>query len=206
MPSSHAESDAGSTERLALFPLPSVLLPGATIPLHIFEERYRALIADALEGDRRFGLLYHDWDRQGPFMNSPGHVGCVARIREHEMLDDGRSLVLIEGVARFTIVEGLEQERLYFEAIVGAYRDRRGPPDPDLHVRRERSLRLFHAVVASLEEAPERLPTLSVERELSFSLAQTIAVDPSWHHQLLELRDERERLDRVDVVMRAALG
>ena len=81
--------------RLPLFPLPVVLLPGAVMPLHIFEQRYRDMVADVLGQDRRFGLIYHDWDDHGPFLAESGQVGCVAAIREHEQLEDGRYLLIL---------------------------------------------------------------------------------------------------------------
>jgi ATP-dependent Lon protease len=90
-------------QRLPLFPLPIVLFPGTLIPLHIFEPRYRDMVADVLETDRRFGLIYHDPDRQGPFLSEEGRVGTVARIRRHQPLPDGRSLILVRGLERFRI-------------------------------------------------------------------------------------------------------
>ena len=66
---------------LGLFPLDLVVLPGETFPLHIFEPRYRDLVRDCLESDSAFGLVYHDWDRQGPFLCEEGRIGCVARIQ-----------------------------------------------------------------------------------------------------------------------------
>ena len=191
--------------RLPLFPLPVVLLPGAAMPLHIFEPRYRDLVRDCLESDSGFGLVYHDWDRQGPFLCEEGRVGCVARIEEHQGLDDGRSLIVIRGRERFRIVDGIESESAYFEALVTPYRDATELPEDALAMRRLASIRLFHAVVATLREHPEKLPELEPDQETSFLLAQTIGVDPSWHQQLLELRDEPARLEELDRVFRAAL-
>ena len=190
--------------RLALFPLPVVLLPGASMPLHIFEPRYRDMIRDCLGSDRRFGLVYHDSDRQGPFLGEEGRIGCVAEIREHQSLSDGRSLIVARGIERFRIIDGIESGATYYEGLVTPYRDT-GTPDPLLESRRRASIRLFHEVVASLDEEPERLPDLAADQETSFLLAQTIGVDPSWHQKLLELRDEPARLEELDRVFRAAL-
>lgn len=192
--------------RLPLFPLPLVLLPGAPMPLHIFEPRYREMLSDCLEGDGRFGLVYHDWDRQGPFLCEEGRVGCVAEIKKHETLEDGRSLILVEGSERFRISDGIESESSYFEGLVTPFFDDAVVPANELAVRRRESIELFESVVASLPEAPERLPTLEPEKEVSFVLAQTIQVDPSWHQHLLELQDEGARLAIVDRIFRAALS
>lgn len=191
--------------RLPLFPLPTVLLPGMFMPLHIFEPRYRQMVSDCLVGDGRFGLVYHDWDEQGPFLSEPGRVGCVAEIGEHQYLEDGRSLIVAEGVERFRIVDGIESDTLYFEGLVARHPDTTVMRGEELAQRRRESIALFHSVVASLSERPEALPDLDADRELSFLLAQTIQVDPAWHQRLLELTDEGSRLARVDRVLRAVL-
>ena len=81
--------------RIPLFPLPMVLFPGTLVPLHIFEPRYREMVRDVMEGEKRFGLLYHDPDESGPFMNEEGQLGTVAEIRRHQPLPDGRSMLLV---------------------------------------------------------------------------------------------------------------
>ena len=67
--------------RLPLFPLDVVLFPGELLPLHIFEPRYRRMVARCLETDHRFGLIYHDSDRLGPFLMEEGRVGALGRDR-----------------------------------------------------------------------------------------------------------------------------
>ena len=189
--------------RLPLFPLPTVLLPGALMPLHIFEPRYRDMVRDCLEGDHRFGMIYHDWDEQGPFLSEAGRIGCVGEIREHQMLEDRRSLLVIQGVERFRIEDGIESEALYFEGLVTPYPDTTVMRGEELRGRRRESIRLFHRVVASLSERPDALPELEPDEETSFLLAQTIQADARWHQRLLELRDEGSRLARVDRILRA---
>ena len=198
--------DLGLRYRLSLFPLPVVLLPGAHMPLHIFEQRYRDMVRDAVESDGRFGMVHHDWDEQGPFLSEEGRIGCVARIEERQALEDGRSLLIVEGVERFMINDGIESEALYFEGLVTPYRDEAIGDAEALSRRRRSSVELFQSLIASLPEAPEQLPDFESTKEVSFLLAQTIQVDPVWHQGLLELRDEAERLTRIDEVFRAALG
>jgi Lon protease-like protein len=189
--------------RIPLFPLPVVLFPTAAMPLHIFEARYRRMVARCLEFDRRFGLVYHDADRQGPFLFEEDRVGCVAEIESFQPLPEGRSLLLARGVERFRIVDGIESEEPYYEALVSPYPDRE--PAPDLETRRRSSLELFRAVVEQLPEEPERLPELDAAAELSFPLVRTIEVEAPWQQSFLELQDEAERLDQLDRVFRAAL-
>ena len=104
-------------EMLPVFPLTGVmLLPGTVLPLHIFEPRYRAMIEDALERDRIFGMIQPfapQSDNRGP---QPGaenvapdlyKVGCAGYIEKWEKLDDGRFFVQLKGVNRFRFDEEL---------------------------------------------------------------------------------------------------
>jgi Lon protease-like protein len=196
-------SEPARKYRIPLFPLPVVLFPTAAMPLHIFEPRYRRMVGRCLEFDRRFGLVYHDADLQGPFLFEEDRVGCVAEIESFQPLPDGRSLLLARGVERFRIVDGIESEEPYYEALVSPYPDRE--PAPGLEARRRSSLELFRAVVEQLPEEPERLPELDAGGELSFPLVRTIEVEAPWQQSFLELQDEAERLDQLDRVFRAAL-
>ena len=87
---------------LPLFPLPVVLFPGVPLPLHIFEPRYRTMLADCMEGDRRFGILYRP-DEAGELALEPGHVGCVAHVESTQPLPDGRSNIIVTGEERFEL-------------------------------------------------------------------------------------------------------
>src|SRR2546422_5062931 len=90
---------------LPIFPLPIVLFPGAPQPLHVFEPRYRQLLADCLAADRRFGIAYVPAERDAGVepLPRPGDVGCVAVIRNTQGLPDGRSNVLTVGERRFVL-------------------------------------------------------------------------------------------------------
>ena len=192
--------------RLPLFPLPTVLLPGAVMPLHIFEERYQHMVRDALESDRRFGIIYHDWDDHGPFLGEPGTIGCVATIDQYQPLEDGRSLLAVRGDPRFQVTGEVVQSSLYYEADVEAVEDTTVMSGDELRFRRRESIRLFHEVVDSLTERPLQLPDLSETDEVSYLLAQAIQMKPTWHQRLLELTDEGSRLERIDQVLRRALA
>ncbi len=197
------QTDPGARFRIPLFPLPVVLFPTAAMPLHVFEPRYRRMVARCLEFDRRFGLVYHDPDEEGPFLMEPGRVGCVAEIEEFRPLPDGRSLLLARGIERFSIEDGIESGEPYYEALASPYRDVVGPGD--LADRRQRSLELFEAVVERLPEEPESLPLLDPDEEISFPLARTIQVTPVWQQAFLELRHEADRLSELNRIFRAAL-
>ena len=92
--------------RLAIFPLPgAIVFPGLQLPLHIFEPRYRALVADALVKDRRIAMIQPQGASEGAPLFA---IGCVGRIDEVETLDDGRYNVVLEGEARFRLLRELE--------------------------------------------------------------------------------------------------
>ena len=188
--------------RLPLFPLPTVLLPGAPIPLHIFEPRYRQMVARCVEGDGEFGLVYHDPDREGPFHPDEARVGTVARILKYEPLPDGRSMIFCRGEERFVIREAVEGGAPYYEAVVVPYEDASGSASGE---RRQESIALFHQVLRDAVEAPGPPPSVDPERETAFRIAQAIRIDPAWQQRLLETRSESERLDQLDSLLRSVL-
>lgn len=92
--------------RLSVFPLAGALLfPRMHLPLHIFEPRYRAMISDALARDRRIGMIQPRDASEPPALFD---VGCVGRIAEVEALPDGRFDIVLEGLARFTVMRELD--------------------------------------------------------------------------------------------------
>lgn len=94
------------TRRIPLFPLPGVvLLPGTLLPLHVFEARYRAMVADALAGDRTIGMamIKPGWERgeEPPEIHA---VGGAGEIIESERLEDGRYNILLEARFRYRVL------------------------------------------------------------------------------------------------------
>jgi Lon protease-like protein len=89
---------------LPLFPLNSVLCPGIALPLHIFEDRYRAMIRDCLETSSPFGVVLIGEGREaGPGAISFTGIGTIAEIRDAARFDDGRYDLLVVGTRRFEI-------------------------------------------------------------------------------------------------------
>lgn len=94
------------TKRLSVFPLAGALLfPGMHLPLHVFEQRYRALINDAMARDRQIGMIQPKEAGNHPALFD---IGCLGKIIDIEALDDGRFNVVLEGVARFRIIEEID--------------------------------------------------------------------------------------------------
>lgn len=91
--------------RLSVFPLAGALLfPRMQLPLHIFEPRYRAMVSDALARDRRIGMIQPRDSADPPALFD---IGCVGRIADVEALPDGRFDIVLEGLARFTVLREL---------------------------------------------------------------------------------------------------
>lgn len=92
--------------RISIFPLAGALLfPGMHLPLHVFEERYRALINDAMARDRQIGMIQPKTTGDVPELFT---VGSLGKIIDIEAMDDGRFNVVLEGVSRFRVIEEID--------------------------------------------------------------------------------------------------
>ncbi|HTG34222.1 MAG TPA: LON peptidase substrate-binding domain-containing protein [Thermoanaerobaculia bacterium] len=116
-------------EIIPVFPLTgSLLLPGNLLPLNIFEPRYRNMVADALEGGQYIGMVQpltprqDNWvkNAEDPDPDNPEiyRIGCLGRIEECELQDDGRYLIILRGLSRFRIREELSRPRGYRRVLV----------------------------------------------------------------------------------------
>jgi Lon protease-like protein len=104
-----------------LFPLPNVVLfPRVTLPLHIFEPRYRAMTADALAGDNllTMTLLKPGWEDQYEARPPLYPIGCVGKIIADQKLEDGRYNLLLRGISRVRIIEEVRLDQIYRSARV----------------------------------------------------------------------------------------
>ena len=97
--------------RVPIFPLAGALLfPRAQLPLHIFEPRYRAMVRDAIEGDRLIGLIQ---PRETGEFTALFEIGCLGRIVGFEELEDGRFNIVLEGLSRFRNAGEVAADTLY---------------------------------------------------------------------------------------------
>ena len=118
------------SDLLPIFPLPNVVLfPNVFLPLHIFEPRYREMVADALKSDRLIGMVLLRPGWQGDYEGRPAvyPIGCSGVITHVDQLADGRYNIVLRGVQRFRILE--EDDRLVhavaLEQLAGARTARR---------------------------------------------------------------------------------
>lgn len=180
--------------RLPLFPLDLLLLPGTRAPLHIFEERYRALLRDVLDTDAAFGILPPGDDDAAP---ASGTLGCVAEVVTHQPLPDGRSNILVEGGSRFILRRILDEGTPYLVGLVEAFEDEEGaneiPADADAALRAlaERCRR----AMAVLSDLPSEAAWSSDPAVLTFQVAGAIPWDATQARPLLAMRSAAERAD-----------
>jgi uncharacterized protein len=178
------------SDLLSLFPLPTaVLFPNVFLPLHIFEPRYREMVADALASDRLIGmvLLRPGWEPEYDGRPAVYPVGCSGVITHVERLADGRFNIVLRGLDRFRILDE-DQTRAYRRAEVETLRE------PAVEVRDRPPLRaLRQRLEALIAPSMERggadvrtAPGMSDE-DLVNTLSQYLELDPIERQALLEI-------------------
>lgn len=183
-----------AVRELPLFPLPEVVLfPGASLPLHIFEFRYRIMMNTILESDQRFGVLMFD-----PGQGRIASVGCCAEVIHHQRLPDDRITILTVGQQRFRVLEAV-REKPYLVGLVEWIED--NPPKKDLRALAQEVDQLLRDVVrlsGKLMEQnvdlPDDIPSLPTE--LSYWVASNLYGASLEQQMLLEIQDTATRLER----------
>ena len=178
--------------RLPIFPLSAVLFPGNPLPLHIFEPRYRRMLADCLAGERRFGITPGPEDTPP----GPGAVGCVAEIRVNQELPDGRSNIVVVGGTRFILGHVLEDSAPYLIAMVQSFDDdvQTEPPVDEVESLRQLSGRYLTALRELSDALPEDLDLPDDALGLSFHIAGRIECDLGVKQRLLGERSTARRV------------
>jgi Lon protease-like protein len=193
-----------SSELLPLFPLPNVVLfPNVFLPLHIFEPRYREMVADTLKQDRMIGMVLLRPGWQGDYEGRPPvyPVGCSGVITHAEKLDDGRYNIVLRGVERFRIVE--EDDRLsYRRAHVEALPDQTCRAEDRVVLRTQRA-KLDALLAPGIERSltdiagEGRIPSGMPDEDLVNALAQYLDLEPLEKQALLEHRSLRSRAESL---------
>ena len=195
-------------EKLAIFPLATVLFPGAILPLHIFEERYKTLMRYAIENGGVFGLSYRNdafIGRETP--PEVGSIGCIAKINAVVPLEEGKMNVISTGMVRYKVAAIL-QTTPHLIARVEALADDL-EPGADLN-------QIFDDMVDVCKQFLEAAQTLNevnapISQDLpddpeDFSLlvSSALPIDNDAKQALLEMTSTRLRLTRLrSYVMRA---
>lgn len=186
---------------LPLFPLPVVLFPGAALPLHIFEERYKLMIGKVLEEESPFGVVFWDGESSGV-----AETGCTAQIDQVKKLDDGRMNLVTTGLKRFRIVDVLE-EQPYIVASVQYLSDTETGDKAVTLVDNIKStlveiLRLSSKLVEKDFEIQGKIP--DDPAKLSYWVASNFYGSPNDQQELLEICDTEHRLTEELAVLDSA--
>jgi ATP-dependent Lon protease len=177
-----------STERIPLFPLNIVLFPGQAVPLHIFERRYRAMARHCIDTNSPFGVIfYHE-----------GHlarIGCSALIvKTLKEYEDGRSDILTTGQRAFRLIR-THEEQPYFEADVEYLEEDFTGIDAAVSTRLEQLFNQCHRILFEQADAPPFETEGSIS--LAYHVASELPVDVAIRQELLELRSEADRQQRL---------
>lgn len=182
---------------IPLFPLNVVLMPGAPLPLHVFEERYKQMIDECLENETEFGMVLAD-------EKGTREVGCTAKILELvERFDDGRMLVLTEGSRRFRLKDIHSDRAIYLVGEIEFIEDEE--PQPESAALAEECAGLLKRIVEAATESSADIEIEPPYRNLSFAIAGRIDFGVAARQQILELPTERERLEVVRTLMQQAI-
>ena len=179
---------------LGLFPLPIVLVPTERIPLHIFEPRYRELIAECIEHGEEFGLVLATGDGA---VHEIGTRAAVAQVLE--VLDDDAMNIVVEGGERFRLVD-LTSGRSFTTGIVETVEDEDEPP---LEADVERATEVFR----QLAEAADSDVDLPDPRSPLYDFELTARVDfaVSSKQELLAMTSPRARMKTLIELLETAL-
>jgi ATP-dependent Lon protease len=189
-----ASSPSLAVRELPLFPLPElVLFPGAHLPLHIFEFRYRIMMNTVLQGDRRFGVLMMD-----PDLGQPARIGCCAEVLHCQRLPDDRMKMLTIGQQRFRVLDYV-REKPYRVGLVEWIEDQPAEQDlgqlvTDVDQLLRDVVRLSAKLTSRDVELPSNIPDLPLE--LSYWIASNLYDAADEQQSLLEIQDTGERLER----------
>lgn len=174
---------------LPIFPLELVLLPGAILPLHIFEPRYREMIGECLTQKREFGVVRVE-TRTETKEQRLADIGCTAQITSvAKTYDDGRLDILVRGSQRFEILR-VDTSRAFLQADILNLHDESAPSTADDMTR---AIALHGEILTLAGAQPESSATIQ-EGLLSFHLASSLPLDLDFKQHLLETRSESERI------------
>ena len=187
------------SDLLPLFPLPNVVLfPHVFLPLHIFEARYREMVADALEGDRMIGMVLlrpgwdHDYEGRPPIYR----IGCSGVLTHTERLSDGRYNLVLRGIERFRVVDE-DDTRSYRRAAIEPLIER--PLDAvDREVIQQQRAKIEAMLGSGQANAGDsRMPASMADEDLVNALAQYLDLEALEKQALLEQPGLRSRAESL---------
>ncbi len=171
-------------------------MPGAPLPLHIFEDRYKQMIDECLEAESEFGMVLADEE-------GTRNVGCTAKIVELvERYDDGRMLILVEGEKRFKLNNVVSERKPYYVGEIEYIEE--DEPKEDISALAAECVALLERVVEAATEGSVGIEIEPPYKNLSFAIAGRIEFEIEVRQQILELTSEKARLEKVKELLSEA--
>ena len=185
---------------IPLFPLPNVVLfPNVFLPLHIFEPRYREMVADALTSDRMIGmvLLKPGWEDDYEGRPAVYPIGCSGVMTHAERLADGRYNIVLRGVERFRVIAE-DHDRAYRRAAMEPAADSALSAQDRVVIRNQRA-KLEALLAPAVEHATmeAKIPAAMPDEDLVHALAQYLDLEPLEKQALLEQANLRTRAEAL---------
>jgi Lon protease-like protein len=188
---------------IPIFPLPNVVLfPNVFLPLHIFEPRYREMVADALNGDRIVGMVLLRPGWEGEYEGRPAvyPIGCAGVITRAERLQDGRYNIMLQGMEKFRITTE-DGHRLYRVAHVDSIVESPKEADRDAMRTARRRLEALLVPQPTGRGMEQKVPPSMPDEDLVNALAQYLELEPVEKQALLERDSLLERcLSLIDLL------
>ena len=176
-----------------LFLLGIVALPGESVPLHVFEDRYLMMIEECMLGEREFGIV---WSSDGDLKP----VGCACRIeQEIERMEDGRLNILVRGTTPFRLVER-QDDLPYPAAVIEFLSDEPEEADAEAGLSARELYRELVEQATDQKLGEQELAALD-----AYGMAATVEFGSDAKQELLELRSENARLRLLALLLRAAM-
>jgi len=188
------------SELLPLFPLGSVLFPGALMPLHIFEPRYRLLIRRCMEQHRPFGIVLIRSGSEVGVGAEPYEIGTEAKIVAESPLSDGRSYIVTRGERRFAVENLIPDAEPYLVGQVRFLDETDGDGAAGQATAALEALGAYLLAVVAVTEDTRGERVLAEDlrdtlpRDLAYRIAGSLAVDAPQQQALLELETASARL------------
>lgn len=185
--------------KIGLFPLNVVVFPHSSIPLHIFEPRYRELVGRSLAQQMPFGINLVDSSRLY-------QTGCTVEVTEvAKQYPDGRMDIVVTGRDRYTLQSLREGEETYYVGVVDYFEDFDDDTVSDELKRECRDLYNEIVEIAFQNAAEDYIATELTPEPLSFFIAQKAGLDVLRKQELLEMRSENRRLQTLREYMETLL-
>jgi Lon protease-like protein len=207
---SEALDKVSGIKHLPVFPLPLVLLPNEFLPLHIFEDRYKQMLQDVLEERKLFGITFFEPQDELSTRPPAGTIGCVAEVRENQLLPDGRSNILTMGVVRYRLIDYIDSGDPYFVGDVIFFEDEE-ESEEKLEPLADEVYELFERVAKAafkLSGGRGRFPEIpkTAPEQLSFLVTAAFNLDNPLKYQMLETTSTSDRLEKLRDILNQAVN